>query len=346
VTARAVGAWLVAMIAIGYLFGSFDGGRDFLFAVLVSAAFAALVELWLRRGERRDAVAPGDFDEKATKRAVRRGVVRTAFVAVVWVILGLTVVSVVSAAWQTRGDRGEHFADVVGYGFVAARPGFGTHGPAGCCNTDLRSLEAWQSVDPKTAGPLEQSVELRFELDLRGRLGDEVFSDLPPTGVDAALAAFDPEGESRLGELPDGVVATAVGELRRPLDVASFYRLLQRRGIGDFDSENVAVYVQPYERTEADMTGTWYDERVSWPNPALAGFQAWVKTLRSSDDEVLDRLGLPPVRDLEQIAAAPQIYGFVLDQASPARLRSLAADPAVEWVTVGDVAFNLSAAGS
>jgi hypothetical protein len=345
VTARTAGAFLVALIAIGYLFGSFDGGLDFLIAVLVSAGFAALVELWLQRGERRDAIAPGDFDERATKRAVRRGVVRTAFTAVVWVALALIGLSIVSSIWQTRGDRGDHFADVVGYGFLAARPGFGGSTPAGCCNTSLRTLEAWLTVDPKTAGPLEQSLQLWFELDLRGRLEEEVFSDLPPTGVDAALASFEPSGGS-LADLPDGVVATAVVELRRPLDVSRFHQLLARHGIGAFETRDVAVYLQPYEPSSFDSTGDWPDQRVSWPNPAVAGFQSWVKMLRASDDKVLDRLGLPHVPELERIAATPRIHGFVLDQATPTRLRTFAADLSVKWVAVGDVAFNLSVDGS
>lgn len=343
-TARAVGAFLVAMTAIGYLFGSFDGGRDLLIAALLSAAFAVLVELWLRRGERADALAPGDFDERATKRAVRRGVVRTAFTAVVWVVLALIGVSILSSIWQKRGDRGSHFANVVGYGFLAARPGFEGYPPAGCCNTSLRTLEAWMTADPKTASPLEQSHQLWFELDLRGRLGDEVFSDLPPTGVGAALASG-PTDARKLRDLPDGVVATAVVELRRPLSPEQFWTLLERHGSDGFDTNGVAVYLQPSERSFAHTAG-WLDERVSWPDPGVAGFQAWVKTLRPSDDEVLDRLGLPPLRELGRIAAAPQIYGFVLDQATPRRLRAFAADPAVKWVAVGDVAFNLSAAGS
>ena len=341
-TARAVGAFLVAMVVIGYLFGSFDGGRDLLIAALVSAAFAALVELWLRRGERAEARAPGDFDERATKRAVRRGVVRTAFTAVVWVVLVLIGLSFLSSVWQRRGDREKHFANVVGYGFLAGRPGFSGHPPAGCCNTGFRTITAWLSVDPKTASPLDQSQELSFDLDLRGRLDDDVFSDLPPTGVDAALAAGPTQA---LGDLPDGVVATAVVELRQPLDPSRFWKLLVRHGIDEFDAETLAVYLQPYARDPTHLD-RFLDERVSWPNPGVAGFQAWVKSLRTSDDDLLDGLGLPPVRELERIAATPRIYGFVLDKVTPARLRDFAADPAVEWIAVGDVAFNLSAAGS
>ena len=176
-TARAVGAFLVTMIGIGYLFGSFEGGLDFLIAIVVSAGFAAIVELWLRRGERQDVRDPGEFDERATKRAVRRGVVRTAFVAVVWVLLVAIGLGLASSLWQTRGDRDDHFAEVVGYGFLAAQPGFSGYPPAGCCNTSLRSLEVWLSADPKVASPLEQFLTLPFELDLRGRLTFSISSD-------------------------------------------------------------------------------------------------------------------------------------------------------------------------
>jgi hypothetical protein len=348
VTGRPVGAFLVALIAIGYLFGSFEGGLDFLIALLVAAAFAVVVELWLGRGEGRDALAPGDFDERATKRAVRRGVARTALTAVVWVALGLFGLQIVSVVWQTRGDRGDHFALVVGHGVVAARPGFAPSGPASCCNTGLRSLEALVTVDPKIASPVERPLELRLELDLRGRLDDDPLRDLPATGVDAALAA-DPTASafavSRLDDLPDGAVATAILELRRPLDPDRFHRLLARSRGEMEEPTRVAVYLQPAERPQFELNGVRFDERVSWPTPAVAAFQAWVKALRPDDDGVLDLLGLPPVAELERIAATPRIHGFVLDHATPARLRALAADPAVRTVALGDVAFNLTGSG-
>ena len=112
-------------------------------------------------------------------------------------------------------------------------------------------------------------------------------------------------------------MATAVVELRRPLTVAEFHELLARRRVRAYGQTDVAVYLQSSERQFSESFGNSSDRRVSWPNPAVAGFQAWVKTLRSSDDKVLDGLGLPPTSELERIAAAPRIYGFVLDHATP-----------------------------
>jgi hypothetical protein len=88
-------------------------------------------------------------------------------------------------------------------------------------------------------------------------------------------------------------------------------------------------------------SGTFADERVSWPNPAVAGFQSWVKRLHGSDNDVLDGVGLPSVSVLRRIAERPKIYGFVLDHAPPRRLTQFLADPRVSMVRVGDVAFNL-----
>jgi hypothetical protein len=340
-----VGAFLVALIGIGYLFGSFEGGLDFLIAIAASGAFAVLVELWLRRGERQDAaVEPGDFDERATKRAVRRGVVRTALTAIVWVVLALIGAGFLSSAWQTRGDRPEHFGDVVRHGFFVSHPGFRTTHSWGCCNTYFRSVSTMFTTEPKVASPLAQSVNLEFELDLRGRLDQDTLQDIPVTGVNVASQQTVVD-RAALRDLPNGVVATAIAELRRPLDVASFYDLVERVGISepDFGFGDLSVFLQP-QRNGERMFGTYFDERVSWPSPAVAEFQAWVKTLRDSDDKVLDGLGLPPKRELERIAATPRIYGFVLDQATPEQLRRVATDPSVDRVSLGDVAYNLAAA--
>src|SRR4051812_42258312 len=115
--ARATGAFFVTFIAISYLLGDFRSSSAFLIALLVSAVIATAVAWWLRPESERNDVDPGVFDERATRRAVRRGVARTALVALVWVGLGLFALSIASAAWQQRGDRASHFGLVAGYGF-------------------------------------------------------------------------------------------------------------------------------------------------------------------------------------------------------------------------------------
>jgi len=330
---------VLVLVLLGYLFGDFNSDRDLLVAAAIAAVVAVLVAIWLRPGKHGEG-EPGMFDERETRRAVRRGVIRTAFVAVVWVVAVSLLLTIVSGLWQTRGDRRDHFAEVAGYGFFAAHPGFRWTGRGACCNTDLRWSELLLTLDPKVASPLAQTSKLKLRLDLRGRLRDPPYQvSLPKTGLDAA--SFSPDKASlrqTLDSLPASVVATAIVELRRPLDVSSAYELLARHHIG-----GVAVYLQSMDATITGSTsGTFADERVSWPNPAVAGFQSWVKRLRESDNQVLDGVGLPSVSVLRRIAERPKIYGFVLDQAPPRRLLQFLADPRVSMVRVGDVAFNLS----
>jgi len=334
---------VLVFVLLGYLFGDFNSDRDLLVAAAIAAVVAVLIAIWLRPGKHGEG-EPGLFDERETRRAVRRGVIRTAFVAVVWVVVASIVLTIGSGLWQTRGDRRDHFAEVAGYGFFAAHPGFRWTGRGSCCNIDLRWSELLLTLDPKVASPLAQTSELKLRLDLRGRLRDPPYqTSLPKTGLD--VASFNSDKASlrkTLDALPASVVATAIVELRRPLDVASVYELLARHHIMYPDSGGVAVYLQSMNATITGSTsGTSADERVSWPNPAIAGFQSWVKRLRESDNQVLDGVGLPSVSVLRRIAERSKIYGFVLDRARPRRLIQFLADPRVNMVRVGDVAYDL-----
>ena len=76
---------MLVFVLLGYLFGNFNSDRDLLVAAAIAAVVAVLIAIWLRPGKHGEG-EPGMFDERATRRAVRRGVIRTAFVAVVWVV--------------------------------------------------------------------------------------------------------------------------------------------------------------------------------------------------------------------------------------------------------------------
>jgi hypothetical protein len=337
VIARGTGAFLVALLAIGFVLGPFEG-RDFLVGLLVAAAIGVAAAFWLGRDERKP--APDVFDERATRRAVRRGVLRTGLVAVVWAVLGLIVLQIASGVWQRRGDRGEHFETVARYGFLASHPGF-RPGSRGCCNSNLRSIEIFFSVEPRTAGGLTAPVDLPLRLDLRGRLVDEGRYDLPRTAVDAAGDPMSkPALRSLLRDLPERIVATGVAELARPLSSAAFFELLERHGLDPLSADDVPVYLEP-KNVRPRQEGIFLEQRVSWPTPALAEFQAWVKQLRPGDDRVLDGLELPSSASLRALAADPRIHGFVVDRATPDELRRLLDEPAVRGVAIGDIAFDL-----
>ena len=339
-TARAVGAFVLAFLAIGYLFGDFDDGTDFLLAGLAAAVIGAAVAFWVDRDERKG--PPDVFDERATRRAVRRGVVRTALTAVVWVIIAAIVGEGLSAVWQSRGDRLEHFRDVTSLGFQVSHAGFRQQQHTSCCGRDLRSTSLFATVEPRTAAGVTNPISLTLSLDLRGRLDDDRF-ELPMTGVDVAQAnGLLPKSQLRraVARLPEPVVATVVVELTRPMTPAAFYGLLARLAVVYPETGEVAVYLEPRDSIGRRVDGDRFDGRVSWPNPALAEFQAWAKQLRDGDDRVLDQLGTPSVERLRAIAASPRVHGFVLEATLP-QLRGLLDEPAVRDVMVGDVALRV-----
>src|SRR4051812_6679256 len=184
----------------------------------ISMAVGIAVGLWLGRDRRRSASAVGVFDERATRRSVRRGIVRTALVAVVWLFIGAVALSFVSALWQERGSREDHLQLVLTSGVAASLPGWETQG-SGCCNAGLRSLAFFVSGTPIIASPLAQPRDFRLQVNLRGRLTDQAWiNSLPSTGVDAAFSssslASPRELRAKLGTLPAGLVATTVVELR------------------------------------------------------------------------------------------------------------------------------------
>jgi hypothetical protein len=194
---------------------------------------------------------------------------------------------------------------------------------------------------PRSATPLVQTHTVRLRLDLRGRLDEDPLFDLPPSGVGTALASR-PATRAQLRAfegLSNFAVASAAVELREPLSVGDFQRLLSRHGLLGFEGEGVGVFLEGRDAQQRRV-GSYFARRLSWPNPFVAQFQAWAKRLRDGDDGVLERLGLPQARELHELAAHPRVHGFVLDAASPRQLRGLGFEPNVTTISLGDVAFD------
>ena len=186
-----VGAFIVTFAVLSYFLGTSNTNQEFLVNVAISAVVALLAGRWLGRDRHRSpSLEPGEFDERATRRAVRRGVVRTALVAVVWLFLAAVALGFASSAWQTRGDRSSHFGLVAGHGFQVGHPGYRNY-QWYCCNTGIRSLELSITGTPMTASPVSVTpLNLKLHLNLRDQLtGARSLNNLAETGVDAALAA-------------------------------------------------------------------------------------------------------------------------------------------------------------
>lgn len=341
---RAITASLIAFFGISYLIGGFRGGRDALVALLVAGAVGVGVAHWLERDRRTG--PPDVFDERAMRRAVRRGVARTGLSAVVWLLVFLVVTGLASTGWQTRGDRTERIALVLGHGFAAAYPGLAIPPELFCCSVDSRSMEFRVQARPRSAGRDEAAADVRFEFDLLGRLDPSWFASVPTTTAveTAAGVLIEKQDVARqLDRLPEAIIGTAVIELEAPLDVEAFEAFLRRHRLITFGMPDVPVYLEHVNWSD-DRADDRQHRRVSWPTTAVAGFQAWVKQLRRSDDDLLHVLGLPGVDRLWQLAQTPRIHGFVLEDASPARLRSLLRDVSVRNVSLGDVALDVDGA--
>ena len=289
------------------------------------------------------------FDERAARRAIRRGVIRTAFAAALWLVLGAFVVLLASTLWQRRGDRDDRFARVYADAFLVAHPDYDGH-PGGCCNSSFTTIQLLLDVQPRTPAPVRPSHRAWLELNLLGRIGIDSIPNLPETPVGLALVGPpDTKAETRalLRRLPAHMLASAVVALGAPVDQAGLETLLRRHGVvvppDPRFASGVAIFLEPPYRfadpESRDRPGQRWP--LAWPRPSVDGFREWARLLGADDDRNLRRLQLPPARVIKDVADRAEIHGFVLDRVPLDRLAVLLADRAVSSLAVADVTFDL-----
>ena len=318
-----------------------------------------------------DAVEPEDFqfpvfDERTARRAVWRGVTRTAITAVLFVVVGLVFLTLISGLWQSRGDREERFQAVAGLGYLIAHPGWRGE-PSGCCNTDLTSIELSLDVQPRTASPVSQSTKAWLRLNILGRLVIDSIPVLPETPIDHALAGGRPEKsttEALLSDLPEPVAATALVEFTAPLTSQQFQEFRERNRITGGAPAPLPSYTPPIflESPYPPLHPDGNRQKLSWPESSTAAsealgspvpiadpltqFQDWAAELDGGDDRNLGMLGLPTAEEIKRLAESPRVYAFIVDRTSIQRLRTFLDDAAVRSVNVADIAFDLNASGT
>jgi hypothetical protein len=281
------------------------------------------------------------FDRRRTRRAVWRGILRTAWT----VIVGLLVVSmlwhVVGVLWFYRNE--DHFKVVAGQGFYVAHPGY-QFSPASCCDVGS-ALDGELTLNLSPRGPGGSGI-LRIRENWLGRidpLPQEVADN--PTPTETALTFGPPEKAVTarlLGQLPAPMTATAIVEFTKPMDQAAFDAWAARYDQPlTFHQTVFMSTVYPHARP----TAVQIDQALAWPDPDVAAFRGWADQLRKSDGANLETLRLPSARIIKQLAAEGRIHGLLIDSTSIPQLRALLADRAVASVRVADVAFDLSQQG-
>lgn len=302
-----------------------------------------------------------EFDERAARRAIRRGIFRTAFSALLLAFFTLICLEIASHFWQKRGDREQRFQTVAGLGFLVANPGWEGE-PSGCCNGSLTSIELSLDVWPQGASPTGERTRAWLRLNLLGRVEIDSIPILPDTAVDEALSRGSPSKQATrelVSQLPQPVRAMAVVEFDEPLDAPEFAELLRAHGVPSGEPElrdSPPVFLEaPYGFDPA----AGHLSKLTWPNPHIATsasgiedalvpladpltqFESWAGLLEDGDDGNLDRLGLPPAQHIKRVAESARAHGFLFERATVEQLEGLLDDPLVRSVNVADVAFDL-----
>jgi len=292
------------------------------------------------------------FDSRATRRAVRRGLVRTAITTVVVLLLGATVLQALSAYVAEGGGRGRHFTYVMDGAVQLAHPDYAISN-LGFTNPGLTgNLTYTASLQPRAVGLAPAVVMVRVHRNVLRHVGT-IVSRPPPTALYQALVLPLPNKDATralLARMPGALNATVVVHFAQPLDPAGFARFAKAQRMSLFAmpipqsvaSESTALILTPVGKTGGDIPV------LVWPNSSLSQFQTWAAALRSGDDQNLRALFLPKSNVFRRIAAHPRVSGFVLNQVPTSSnpggvsVSTLLEDPAVLGVSLASAAFDLT----
>ncbi|NUW30141.1 hypothetical protein HTZ77_01665 [Nonomuraea sp. SMC257] len=292
-----------------------------------------------------------DFDPKATRRSVRRGIVRTASLVLAVLVAVALVATLGSAVVQKRGDREQRMTDVLGTAFKIYNPAYSIVVQDCCQTTPLSMSFTVDAIERRAEGGFEGRAAGTYTItqDFFGRVGRLPLGNYANTRLSTSLANFgttlDQKDQVRkvLARLPDGLNALAVVEFDKPLSLGE---------LGAFPAACAARLV--YERRPGATPITWdtttWDRvlpgmRIDLPCDKstaqdLEHFRRWVGMLRDHDEGNLRRFDLSLAR-LRKASADGLVYGYVDSMARIKDLRKLIEDPRVRTVHLADVTFDL-----
>jgi hypothetical protein len=271
-------------------------------------------------------VAPGDL-----RRAVRRGVIRTALLAALWLFIAWIALQFASGLYFELSGRRDRLENVVLEAFRVSHPDVDAQ-TTGCCNATLTSQELILEVRPVSASPLQPVYSLHPRDRLFG--GVDAYAGVrATTPIEHALSGGAPtraESERAVARLPRGSRASAVVALARPLAPADVP--------GSQDEQHAWFLTPPFGSDPGHCSGA--PITAPGPQPSVAAFQKWARSLSSADDDILCQFGLPGAGRLQRVAGEGRVHGFVVAAASREQLERLLRDARVGVVALGDAAIG------
>ncbi|MGW5160924.1 hypothetical protein ACWEPN_36120 [Nonomuraea wenchangensis] len=296
-----------------------------------------------------------EFDPKATRRAVRRGIRRTALL-VLGVLTALALVATLgSALIQTRGDRERRMVHVLGTALQIAKPAY-TVTSWTCCRTDPLSMSFTVTGAPMRAHggfDMQSQPDFTVRQNLFGRVEELPWAQMANTTLTTALFNMGtwlqskPDVRRVLARLPQDMNALAVVEFERPLTTGAL--------VGFARQYNACPERVVYETRPGSVPITWGSGMTTFwgvaplndvtvcsdvPPEDLAAFRSWVKMLRQHDEPNLRRFDLDLAR-LSKASSEGLAYGYVDQLVTVKKLREIIEDPRVRAVRLADVTFDL-----
>ncbi|WP_327108171.1 hypothetical protein [Nonomuraea glycinis] len=301
-----------------------------------------------------------DFDPRTTRRAVRRGLARTAMTVLAALVVLALAATVGSSQIQRRGDREQRMTDILGTAFKIYNPGYDVE-VREWGNTTPLSMSFTVAVRPVRAvggfvGGYE-SGEHVITQDFFGRVSRLPLGNYAGTTLSRALVNVgtgnQPKQDSRkvLARLPEELNALAVVEFAKPLTTEELVDYTARH---KSSAEKVVYERRPrsipitwggmtWDRAPMPETDAGEDHMIE-PDEAikldLASFRHWVSILRDHDDGNLRDFDLSLAR-LRKAANDGLAYAYVDSLVTIGKLRKIIEDPLVQTVRVADVTYDL-----
>jgi hypothetical protein len=298
------------------------------------------------------------FDERAMKRAIRRGVIRTAALGAAIFFVASVVVFVGASGLRLALGNSHELDRVASVGWRVAHPNFKA-------DQSASSQGGWTSsytigASPLLAEPSGATTPVRLTENPWGRVSAPFAQIKAPS--DDALANFGSATSSGaavkdheravLSQLPSPVTVAAVVELSTPMDDAAWMSFAQERpnsGLNDTTPVLLSRASRQFEVSNAHLISSVYGWSWTYNIPNSFGpaagpvtqFRKWVATLHNSDRDTLAAVGAG-LNGLRAASKDGHIYGFIVSQANVSWLLDLLKDPAVGAVHPYDVAFNVA----
>ncbi|TQS24769.1 hypothetical protein [Microbispora sp. KK1-11] len=293
-----------------------------------------------------------DFDPKATRRAVRRGVARTAITVLAALLVLVLAATVGSDVIQRRGDREQRMTDVLGTAFKIYNPGYDIEVRNWGATTPLSMSFTVAARPMRAVGGFVEGyggVEHVVTQDFFGHVGRLPLGTYAGTTLSMALmnvgTGNQPKEDSRkvLARLPEGLNALAVVEFAKPLtndELAAFtarYKSHADKVVFERRPRSIPItWGGPTMWDRAPMPGSDAEPIKS----DLAKFRRWVGILKDYDDDNLHDFDLSLAR-LRKAANDGLVYAYVDSSATIGELRKIIEDPLVRTVRVADVTYDL-----